>query len=99
MIGKKHTSPLLATLSTHFAINFNKQDVYNFCPDPLSFVMHAQVPELVDNNKELLNSLLNDIEQAEISDRKQSRLFNGIQSSGNLFQRSESSFRKALSEV
>jgi uncharacterized protein (TIGR02466 family) len=97
VIGKKHTSPLLATLSTHFAINFNKQDIYNFCPDPLNFVMHTQVPELVDNNRALIKSLLNDIEQAEISDRKQSRLFNGTQSSGNLFQRSENSFR-ALSE-
>ena len=93
VIGKKHTSPLLATLSTHFSINFNKQDIYNFCPHPLDFVMHTKVPELLENNQSLLKSLLQDIEQAEISDRKQSRLVNGTQSSGNLFQRSENSFR------
>ncbi|MFM1782150.1 MAG: hypothetical protein RLZZ181_955 [Pseudomonadota bacterium] len=34
-IGKKNTSPLLATLSTHYAKNFHKKDRYNFCPDPL----------------------------------------------------------------
>ena len=94
---KKTYLTSVATLSTHFAINFNKQDIYDFCPVPLSFVTHTQVPELVENNNALLKSLLNDIEQAEISDRKQSRLFNGTQSSGNLFQRSENSFR-TLSE-
>jgi len=29
-ISKKNTSPLLATLSTHFAKNFHKEDRYNF---------------------------------------------------------------------
>ncbi|MGA1427498.1 MAG: tetratricopeptide repeat protein [Methylophilaceae bacterium] len=93
VIGTKHTSPLLATLSNHYAVNFNKPDLYNFCPNPLEFVLHERVPELEHNNHKLRFDLLSDIEQAEISDRKQSRLYNGIQSSGNLFQRNEKSFQ------
>lgn len=96
--GDVNTSPLLATLSTHYAINFGKEDQYNFCKAPLDFVYHGSIPELSEPNSPLLAALLRDIEQAEISQRKQSRLVNGIQSSGNLFKRPEASFR-TLSEL
>lgn len=92
--GKVNTSPLLATLSTHYAINFGQEDTYNFCKAPLDYVYHASIPELAEPNSALLKDLLRDIEQAEISARKQSRLVNGIQSSGNLFKRPEASFQK-----
>jgi uncharacterized protein (TIGR02466 family) len=97
-IGKIHSSPLLSTLSLHYSKNFNKPNMYNFCPNPLDFVMHVEVPELKINNGQLIHELLSDINAAEISDRQQSRLINGIQSSGNLFQRKEQSFLK-LSEA
>jgi uncharacterized protein (TIGR02466 family) len=47
----------------------------------------------------LLKDLLRDINNAEISARKQSRLHNGIQSSGNLFKRPEASFQKLAALV
>ena len=96
---KKNTSPLLATLSTHFARNFHKEDRYNFCPDPLHFVFHGQVDALKDPNDDLLKSLLHDITEADISERMQSRLVNGIQSSGNLFKRKEPSFKRLAGEI
>jgi uncharacterized protein (TIGR02466 family) len=92
-IGKKHTSPLLSTLSLHYSVNFKKEDIYKFCPNPLDYVFHEKIPELIQDDKKLMIELLNEIDRAEISDRKQSRLYNGIQSSGNLFQRKEESFR------
>jgi uncharacterized protein (TIGR02466 family) len=98
-ILKKNTSPLLATLSTHFAKNFNKVDRYNFCPDPLHFVFHGQVEALKNPQDDLLKSLLHDINETEISERKQSRLVNGVQSSGNLFKRKESSFKRLAQEI
>ena len=98
-ILKKNTSPLLATLSTHFAKNFHKEDQYKFCPDPLHFVFHGQVDALKNSKDDLLKSLLHDINETEISERKQSRLVNGIQSSGNLFKRKESSFKRLAQEI
>ena len=98
-ISKKNTSPLLATLSTHFAKNFHKEDRYNFCRDPLRFVFHGQVDALKDPNDNLLKSLLLDINEADISERMQSRLVNGVQSSGNLFKRKDSSFKRLAQEI
>jgi len=97
-IKKKNCSPFLATLSSHYSQNFKIKDSYNFCPDPLSLVFHEKLPELLLDDEKLKNELINDINTAEIGERKQSRLFFGSQSSGNLFKRSEDSF-KALEGV
>ena len=93
-IKQKNYSPFLATLSAHYAQNFRIEDPYNFCPSPLNFVCHEQIPELVDDNQKLIKDLLDDINSAGIGHRKQSRLTAGIQSSGNLFKRKELSFNK-----
>ncbi len=94
-----HISPFLATLSTHYAVNFDTADEYNFCKRPLDFVGHHTIEELAEPNSSLLAELLNDISHAEISQRKQSRLHHGVQSSGNLFKRPEASFQKLASLV
>jgi tetratricopeptide (TPR) repeat protein len=90
---KKNDSPFLATLSTHHAINFKIKDRYNFCNKPLDFAAHMNIKELSVPNSNLLKDLLRDIEKEEIAKRTQSRLHHGTQSSGNLFKRSEESFR------
>lgn len=94
---KPHTSPFLATLSTHYSINFNEPDPYNFCKNGFDFVYHRGIPALADNSS-LLQALLHDIDTADIAERKQARLTNGKQSAGNLFKRPEASF-KALAEL
>ncbi|MEY3411137.1 MAG: hypothetical protein RL593_713, partial [Pseudomonadota bacterium] len=88
-----HTAPFLATLSTHYSINFGVDDPYNFCKNGLDFVYNAAIPELSEANSPLLNALLNDINNAEIAERVQGMLHNGKQSAGNLFKRPEDSFR------
>jgi len=88
-----HNSPFLATLSGHYAQNFNEEDKYKFCPQPLNFVSHQSIPCLLDDNQSLRHQLLKDINNADINDRKQSRLFYGTQSAGNLFKRTEDSFK------
>jgi uncharacterized protein (TIGR02466 family) len=92
---KPHTSPFLATLSTHYSINFKQPDPYNFCKNGLDFVY---TNALLDKHPTLLQDLLNDIHHADIAERKQGRLTNGQQSAGNLFKRPEASFR-ALAEL
>ena len=88
-----HTAPFLATLATHYAVNFSVEDPYNFCKNGFDFVYNVAIPELSEPNSPLLKALLNDINNAEIAERVQGMLHNGKQSAGNLFKRPESSFR------
>ena len=75
----------MATLSGHYAKNYNEIDTYKFCPQPLDFVSHQSIPCLLENNEALRLQLLEDINNADINDRKQSRLFYVTQSAGNFF--------------
>ncbi len=93
LIKKKHTSPFLATLSSHYALNFGKPDPYTFCKRPLDAVFHIQIPELKGDSP-LLKALLHDIETVDIAEKQQGRLHYGKQSAGNIFKRPEASFRE-----
>lgn len=89
----KHTSPFIATLATHYAINFGVENSYNFCKNGFDFVYQQSIPELAEPNSALLRQLLIDIENTDIAERVQGMLINGKQSAGNLFKRPEASFR------
>ncbi|MDD4913654.1 MAG: tetratricopeptide repeat protein [Methylococcales bacterium] len=87
-------SVLLGSLSTHYAINFHLDNPYGFCRKPMDFVQITQIQELSTPNSPFLSQLLDDVKNLSIAERKQGRLYNGIQSAGNLLQRSEPSFQK-----
>lgn len=88
-----HTSPFIATLSTHYSLNHGEPDPYQFCPDGFNYVYHRAIPEL-SAGAPLLNELLSLIAETAIAERKQARLTNGKQSAGNLFKRPEAAFRQ-----
>ncbi len=88
-----HDAPLLATLSAHHAASYGVEDCYTFCPKPLEFVVHGHLDQL-NADAPLREALLRDITRAAIVERDQGRLHFGVQSSGNLFRRSEESFRQ-----
>ena len=90
--GKK--SMMLATLSTHHAINFGVPDEYNFCPEPMRFAWHTSIPELAEPGSQLLQDVLETIDQTPIAARMQGRLYAGMQSAGNLLKRPEPAFQK-----
>lgn len=90
----EHVSPFLATLSTHYATNFRAEDSYRFCKNPMDYVFHRSIQPLAQPGSALLTQLLEDIELTEIAERKQGRLYHGMQSAGNLFKRKEESFRQ-----
>ena len=96
--SSRHTAPFLATLSTHYAINFGVEDPYNFCKNGLDFVYNAPIPELAAPDSQLLKQLLADINNTAIAERVQGMLHYGKQSAGNLFKRPEASF-KTLGEL
>ena len=87
-----HVAPFVATLSTHYSVNHGEADPYRFCPDGFAFVHHRSIPELAPGSP-LLAELLDNIQRADIAERKQARLTNGMQSAGNLFKRPEAAFR------
>ncbi|MCB5189993.1 tetratricopeptide repeat protein [Methylobacillus arboreus] len=89
-----HVSPFLATLSAHYAANFHQEDAYRFCRNPVDFVFHRGIAPLAEPESALLAQLLEDIQFTEIAERKQGRLYHGMQSAGNLFKRKEDSFRE-----
>ncbi len=88
-----HHSPQVATLVAHHAVNFQAENNYNFCPQPFDFVYHESIPELSGTDSSLRAQLLDEIRNTAIDERTQGRLHNGVQSSGNLFYRSEAVFR------
>ena len=65
----KHDSPFLSTLAQHYAENFGGESDYNFCPDPMSFVFHTNIPELKGENSELRTALLKEIRSADVSEK------------------------------
>jgi uncharacterized protein (TIGR02466 family) len=94
-----HTSPLISTLATHYAINFNQSNDYNFCKNALDYVYQNSIHALATPNSTLLKELLHDIQHADIAERVQGMLHYGKQSAGNLFKRSEPSFQQLATLV
>jgi uncharacterized protein (TIGR02466 family) len=99
MVASGRKSMMLATLSTHHATNFGVQDEYNFCPDPMRFAWHTHIPELTEPGSTLLQEVLETIDRTPIAARKQSRLYSGMQSAGNLLKRPEPAFQKLAALV
>lgn len=95
--GKKST--LLSMLSNHYSSNFGVPDEYNFCTNPMEFAYHTNIPELAEPNSQLLKDLLEDITHTALAERKQGRLYYGMQSAGNLLKRPEPSFQKLAALV
>ena len=91
--------PLAATLSAHAAIRFEKEDNYNFCNDPFSFIQKTNLYKLEDYNEQFLNELLNCLNRMKISTKAQSLLKNGVQSTGNLFLVDEEPIQKLKSII
>lgn len=90
----RHHSVLLGALARHYATNFGQQNTYHFCKEPMDYVLHTRIDELAEPENPLLLELLEDIRHLAIAERKQGRLYYGMQSAGNLLLRSESSFQK-----
>lgn len=93
MVHSGRKSIMLATLSTHHALNFGVPDEYTFCPDPMRFAWHTHIPELAEPGSPLLQDVLDTIDRTPIAARMQGRLYAGLQSAGNLLKRPEPAFQ------
>lgn len=99
MVQSGSKSMMLATLSTHHATNYGVPDEYNFCPDPMRFAWHTNIPELAEPDSPLLQEVLDTINRTPIASRMQGRLYSGMQSAGNLLKRPEPAFQKLAALV
>ncbi len=75
----RHNSVLLGSLATHYATNFGQPDVYGYCRSPMEFVQHTRIDELSQPSSALLSQLLDDVKHLAIAERKQGRLYYGMQ--------------------
>ena len=92
-IKKRNVSRLIASLSAHASISLKQSNDYNFCKNPLDYIIKEKI-----DDKKLLSSLFNKIKEDNINHRHQGLLDNGIQSSGNIFDLGDSVFSE-LKEV
>jgi tetratricopeptide (TPR) repeat protein len=95
----QHLSPQVAALSAHNAISRQVEDRYQFCPQPLSFIYRAALAQLADPAAPLRLALLELLDTLPLDARHQGRLHRGMQSSGNLFLRSEPALQELAALV
>ncbi len=83
--NENYYDPLIASISEHSSIRFNRENECNFCKKPFDYIKKYN---LFDNHifsDDLIDQALLDFEESKISKKTQSLLNNGFQSSGNLF--------------
>lgn len=90
---KPNVFPLVANLSAHHAVNFGAADPYGFCPNPFDFIYQAKLdaPEV---RTPLIGELIKAVDHDTASGTPQPLLHEGIQSSGDLFDRPIPAFRR-----
>jgi tetratricopeptide (TPR) repeat protein len=81
-----HTSRLVASLSSHAETNLRQENKYNFCKNPLEFIYKEKI------DSDIISELKKVIRNIEVNYRNQGLLYNGIQSSGNIFESSNPIF-------
>ncbi len=86
-LEKPNTSRLVASLSAHASINLKQTNDYDFCKNPLDFILKEEI-----NDSSLLERLLRKVKENKINHRHQGLLNNGEQSSGNIFDLGDSDF-------
>lgn len=82
-LNKPNISPLIQSISSHAELNFQKDEEYNFCKNPMKMILHEKVSELNDDKK-FLNQIINDIRNPKIVTIPQDLLHNGKQSENRL---------------
>ena len=93
-----YSDPLVSCLSSHSSIRFSIKDNCNFCTNPFDSIKKYNLFDKSLFNDDFIDELLFDINRSEITEKAQSLLKNGLQSSGNLFKLEYDSIKK-LKEI
>lgn len=88
--------PIAASVSAHAASRYSRPDPYPFCKEPFRFIKKFNLYDHKDFNENLINRFLEDVNKSNITQRGQSLLKNGLQTSGNLFLLEHESVKKMV---
>ena len=91
---QNYYNPLVASISAHSSIRYKKKNTCNFCKEPFDYIKKENLFDNDSFNEELINQVLVDFENSNISKKRQSLLNKGFQSSGNLFHMENNSVQK-----
>lgn len=86
-------SRIISALSTHYSYSFDKNDTYNFCPNPIEFVYKAKIKEL-ESDVAFKENILNIINNDNNDYRKSGVVVKGIQSTGNFLYHDDNNIKK-----
>ena len=83
--NNNHYNPLVASISKHSSIVMGREDKCNFCKSPFDFITKENLLKNNNIDYNLINQILYDLNDSNISKKTQSLLEMGVQSSGNIF--------------
>ena len=86
-------SRIISALSTHYSYSFDKEDSYNFCPDPLELIYKSKIKEL-EEDKEFKENILQIIDNDNNDFRKSGVVVKGVQSTGNFLYNDNENIKK-----
>ena len=86
-------SRIISALSTHYSYSFDKEDSYNFCPNPLELIYKNKIIEL-EEDKEFKENILKIIDNDNNDFRKSGVVVKGVQSTGNFLYNDNENIKK-----
>ena len=85
MINQDKASAIIGSLSCRSALKYGLEKSNSFCTKPLSYVLHNDLNTRYDFEKTFVKTAKSILNENRISNRRQSLLVNGNQTSGNIF--------------
>tara|TARA_B110000285_G_C15097188_1_gene602765 strand:- start:113 stop:1861 length:1749 start_codon:yes stop_codon:yes gene_type:complete len=86
LIKDNVTNAAIGSLSCRSLLKYGVEKSNLFCGDPLNYVLHIDLNAYYDFDKSFAKKVVSMLKEDRISNRIQSLLINGYQTSGNLFE-------------
>ena len=98
LIEQGKVSSVIGSFTCRAALKYGEERSNPFCKDPLKYVVQTNLNTQIDFKKIVVEKLRTILDEDRISNRSQSLLINGHQTSGNLFE-IEDGFTKEIQKV
>ena len=98
LINQDKANAVIGSLTCRSALKYGLEKPNLFCREPLKYVSHIDLKTQYDFGKVFVENVKSILDDNKISNRKQSLLVNGYQTSGNLFD-IENSFTEKIQKA
>ena len=85
LINQDKASSIIGSLTCRSALKYGVEKPNLFCREPLQYVLHIDMNTRYDFEKIFVEKVKSIVNENQVSNRKQSLLVNGYQTSGNIF--------------